>query len=127
MSLELRASLLAAEGKMTEAKSLFRDAVREEKALGYHEPPSYIRPVGETEGAAMLAAGEWGKAKDAYARALRERPRSGFALYGMALCEEKSGDRESAVREYREFLAAWKDADPMLDRLEHARRFVADR
>lgn len=31
-------------------------AAKDEKALGYREPPIYIRPVGETEGAAMLSA-----------------------------------------------------------------------
>ncbi len=94
MSLELRASLMTAQGKTGEAKSLFPNAAQQEKALGYREPPSYIRPVGETEGAAMLAAGDWADAKTAYEQALLERPRSGFALYGIALSSEKSGDAE---------------------------------
>ncbi|HEY3455531.1 MAG TPA: tetratricopeptide repeat protein [Bryobacteraceae bacterium] len=126
MSLELRATLSATQGKMTEAKSLFSDAAREEKALGYHEPPNYIRPVGETAGAAMMTAGDWAQAKDAYERALLERPKSGFALYGIALCAENSGDGEAAAKEYKKFLAAWKDANPTLVQVEHARKFVTE-
>jgi tetratricopeptide (TPR) repeat protein len=125
MSLELRGSLAAAQGQTAEAKSLFAKAEQTEKALGYHEPPAYIRPVGETAGAAFMAAGNWLEAKAAYGQALRERPRSGFALYGIALCSEKAGDASAAAREYSDLLAAWKDADPMLAPLTHAREYLA--
>ena len=64
--------------------------------LGYHEPPLYIRPVAETQGAAMLEAGQYEAAEKAYQEALAERPNSGFALYGLALVAEKSGDQASA-------------------------------
>ena len=125
MSLELRASLLTAQGKTDEAKRLFMKAAQEEKALGYHEPPSYIRPVSETEGAAMLAAGRWTDAKSAYKEALLERPRSGLVLYDIATSSEKAGDFASAAREYSEFLTAWKDADLDLAQLAHARTYLA--
>ncbi len=125
MSLELRASLLAVEGQTGQAKALFRNAAQREKALGYHEPPTYIRPVGETEGAAMMAANDWADAKSGYQQALLERPRSGFALYGIALSSEKSGDAGTAAEEYTDFLAAWKDADPDLPHLHHAHAYLA--
>jgi tetratricopeptide (TPR) repeat protein len=114
ISLELRASLLTARGQTIEAKTLFAQAAQEEKALGYREPPAYIRPVGETEAAALMAVGDWAEARAAYKKALIERPRSGFPLYGMALCSERSGDAAAATTEYADFLAAWKDADPPL-------------
>lgn len=126
MSLELRASLRAAQGKMDEAKSLFQRATQEEKALGYREPPNYIRPVGETAGAAMLAAGDWADSKTAYEQALLERPRSGFALYGIAAANEKSGDIDSARKGYAAFIAAWKDADPDLAQMTHAQSYLAE-
>ncbi len=54
MSLELRASVLALQKKLPEAKAQFAEAAKEEKDLGYREPPVFIRPVGETEGFALL-------------------------------------------------------------------------
>jgi tetratricopeptide (TPR) repeat protein len=125
MSLELRASLLTAHGEISEAKVMFAKAAQQEKALGYREPPNYIRPVGETEGAAMLAAGEWDEAKAAYQRALAERPRSGFALYGLALTSEKSGDSAAAAKDYATFLTAWNHADAALPQVKHAQSYLA--
>ena len=58
MSLELRATILADQKRVPEAKALFDQAAREEKKLGYREPPAYVRPVGETEGAVLLRAGD---------------------------------------------------------------------
>ncbi len=126
MSLELRASVLAAQGKIRDAKELFTKASQAEKALGYHEPPNYIRPVGETEGAAMMAVGNWMTAKVAFQRALLERPRSGLALYGIAMCSERSGDSKVAAREYTDFLEAWKTADPTLGQMIHAHAYIAE-
>lgn len=127
MSLELRGSVMAAQGNRSESKKLFQNAAQQEKALGYREPPGYIRPVGETEGAAMLAIGDWADAKAAYQRALVERPRSGFALYGIALSSDKSGDKEAAAKGYADFLAAWKDADSSLVQVKHAHAYLSER
>jgi tetratricopeptide (TPR) repeat protein len=126
MSLELRAGLLLAKKRAEDAKNLFAQAAREEKALGYHEPPSYIRPVGETEAAALMAAADWTDAKAAYKKALVERPRSGFPLYGIAMSSEQAGDARAATAEYAEFVAAWKDADPELVQLAHAHAYLAE-
>jgi tetratricopeptide (TPR) repeat protein len=126
MSLELRAGLLMARKQADEAKKLFAQAAQQEKTLGYHEPPSYIRPVGETEAAALLAAEGWTDAKAAYRKALVERPRSGFPLYGVAMSSEQAGDVKAAAAEYAEFMAAWKDADPELPQLAHARAYLAE-
>jgi tetratricopeptide (TPR) repeat protein len=125
MSLELRAGLLLAKKQNEEAKKQYVRAAREEKALGYHEPPAYIRPVGETEAAAYMAASDWPAARAAYEQALVERPRSGFPLFGIAKASEQAGDTTAAATEYAEFLAAWKSADSSLPQLVHARAYVA--
>jgi tetratricopeptide (TPR) repeat protein len=125
MSLELRAGLLMAKKQNAEAKKLYVRAAQEEKALGYHEPPAYVRPVGETEAAAYMAAADWTAAKAAYEEALAERPRSGFPLYGIAKASEQAGNSTAAASEYAEFLAAWKSADSDLPQLAHARAYVA--
>jgi len=125
MSLELRAGLLLAKKLPDDAKTLYTQATQEEKALGYHEPPAYIRPVGETEAAAFLAASDWAAAKAAYKEALVERPRSGFPLYGIAMASEQAGDVTAATAGYADFLVAWKFADSDLPQLAHARSYLA--
>jgi tetratricopeptide (TPR) repeat protein len=125
MSLELRATILVGEKHLPEAKTLFDQAAHEEKKLGYAEPPRYVRPVGETEGAALLRAGDPAGAHTAYAAALKDRPNSGFSLYGMAEASEAAGNTAVARQEYTRFLAAWKDSDANRSELTHARAYVA--
>jgi len=125
MSLELRAGLLVEKKLNDDAKKLYAQAAREEKALGYREPPAYIRPVGEAAAAAFMAASDWSNAKAAYKEALVDRPRSGFPLYGMAMASEQSADVAAATAEYMDFLAAWKSADPELPQVAHARAYLA--
>jgi tetratricopeptide (TPR) repeat protein len=124
-SLELRAGLLAQQGKLEEAKKLYASAAKQEKALGYHEPPFYIRPVGETEAAALIKAKDYAGAKTAYEAALKERPNSGFGLYGVALVKELSGDTAGARDGYQAFLKAWPSADSTLPEVAHARKVLA--
>ena len=125
MSLELRATILVAEKHLPEAKTLFDQAAHEEKKLGYAEPPRYVRPVGETEGATLLRAGDPAGAHTAYTAALKDRPNSGFSLYGMAEASEAAGNTAVARQEYTRFLAAWKDSDADRSELTHARAYVA--
>jgi hypothetical protein len=125
MSLELRAAVLVQKNQNADAKDLFAQAAKKEKALGYREPPAYIRPVGETEAAAFMAASDWNDAKAAYQDALIERPRSGFPLYGIAMASEQAGDAAAAQAAYTQFLAAWKSADANLPQVTHARDYVA--
>lgn len=126
MSLELRAAILAEQKRLPEAKILFARAAREEKSLGYREPPTYIRPVGEAEGLALMRAGDYSDAHKAYEAALVERPKSGFPLFGMARCSEAAGDKATAGKEYAEFADAWKDGNPDLPQTAHAREYMAE-
>ena len=123
-SLELRAGILLAEDKPEPAKKLYAQAAAAEKALGYHEPPSYIRPVAETEGAALLRAKDYSGAKKAYEAALAERPHSGFELYGIARADELGGHPAEAEAAYVAFLKAWPNADASLGEVTHARAAV---
>jgi tetratricopeptide (TPR) repeat protein len=125
MSLELRASILVAQKNLPEAKSLFAEAALEESKLGYREPPAYIRPVGETEGLALLTAGDFAGAHKAYESALVERPKSGFPLYGMARSSEAAGDSTTARAEYARFMDAWKHGDAEASEMAHAQQYLA--
>jgi tetratricopeptide (TPR) repeat protein len=123
-SLELQGGVLVAQGKIAEAKQLYAQALNQERALGYREPPVYIRPVGETEGAALMAARAYPDAVLAYKSALVDRPNSGFALYGLARAEELSGNAAAAHQDYQAFLKAWSAADPDLPQLAQARQAI---
>jgi tetratricopeptide (TPR) repeat protein len=124
MSLELRAAILAEQKRLSEAKALFAQAAQEEKALGYREPPTYIRPVGEAEGSALMRTGDFADAHKAYEAALAERPKSGFPLFGMARSSEAAGDQATAATEYAEFTLAWKEGNPDLPEITRAREFL---
>ncbi len=124
MSLELRAGILVEKKQIEEAKKLYAQAAREEKNLGYREPPAYIRPVGETQAAALLSVSDYAAAKTAYEQALTERPNSGYPLYGLALTAEKSGDTAAASIAYTTFLKSWPQADQSLPQLTHAKSFI---
>jgi tetratricopeptide (TPR) repeat protein len=124
LSLELRGCLLATQGNIPEAQRLFARAQQQEKDLGYREPPFFILPVAETEAAAMMTAGKWQEAKAASQRALTARPNSGFALYGIAQATEKSGDAGASTTAYKQFLSAWKTADPGLPQMQHAQQWL---
>ena len=123
-SLELHASVLVAQGKLQPGKKEFAAAVAEEKKLGYREPPFYIRPVGENEAISLIRAKDYAGAKAAYEDALKERPNSGFALYGLARVRELSGDSAGARQAYADFLKAWSAADALLPELAHAHQVV---
>jgi tetratricopeptide (TPR) repeat protein len=123
-SLELRGGVLVGQGKVDEAKKLYTEAIAEEKKAGYHEPPFYIRPVGENEAAALLRAKDYAGAKAAYESALAERPNSGFGLYGLARVKELQGDAAGARESYEAFLKSWPAADASLPEVAHARSVV---
>jgi tetratricopeptide (TPR) repeat protein len=123
-SMELRAGVLAVQGKLDDAKKLYAAAAKAEKGLGYHEPPFYVRPVGETEAATLLQVKDYAGAKSAYESALAERPGSGFGLYGLARVKELSGDADGARVGYGAFLKAWPVADADLPEVAHARQVL---
>jgi tetratricopeptide (TPR) repeat protein len=124
-SMELRAGILLAANQSDAAKKLYTEGIAAEKKLGYHEPPFYIRPVGETEAEALLRAKDYAGARAAYEDALKERPQSGFELYGIAHADELAGNTTQARSEYAAFLKVWPSADPSLPQLHHAQEVLA--
>jgi len=123
-SMELQAGVLVAQKKLGKAKKLYAKAAEQEKKLGYHEPPFYIRPVAETEAAALLKAKDYAGARAAYEAALIERPNSGFELYGLAEVKEASGDTAGAREAYATFLKTWSKADTSLPEVAHAQKVL---
>lgn len=114
-SLDLRGTMAGYRGDSDEMKRLLDQAIDQELDLGYSEPPTYARPESESLGQALIRAGKYADARQAFQKELRERPKSGFALYGIALAWDREGNRVEA-----EFLDAWKNADRDLPRVQAA-------
>ena len=123
---ELKGNLRSLQGQAQEAVVLLEEGVDQEAKLGYAEPPRYARPVLESLGEVHLRAGNWEKARHAFAMAMKKRPRSGHALSGIARTYAMAGDREMAAAAYREFLEAWKYADEELNAVLAARKWLAE-
>ena len=124
-ALELHAALLMAQGKSTDADAAFAKATEAETALGYREPPYYIRPVSETRGDALMRTKRYADAKKAYQAALAERPNSGFPLYGIAQADVAAGDKAAARADFAALLAAWKSADSGLPQMLAANQWLS--
>jgi tetratricopeptide (TPR) repeat protein len=126
-AMELRASVLLAQGRGVESDTMFTKAADAERALGYREPPTYIRPVGETRGDALMRAKRYDEAKAAYEAALKERPNSGFPLFGIAQADEASKRMNEATTDYAKLMKAWQQADADLPQLKVARAWMESR
>ena len=123
-SMELSASVLLAEGRGVEADAMFKKAADAERALGYREPPMYIRPVEETRGDALMRAKRYDEAKTAYQAALEERPNSGYPLFGIAQADAAAKHGSLATAEYAHLLAVWAKADADLPQMQVARAWI---
>jgi tetratricopeptide (TPR) repeat protein len=125
MEKELAALLAMAGGRGEEAVARMQEAVDLEKALppplGLPRP---IKPASELAGEILLELGRPREAAVAFERALERWPNRSLALLGLARASAALGDRESAQRHYRRFLANWRNADPGLPELTEARRFL---
>jgi tetratricopeptide (TPR) repeat protein len=125
MSLDLRANIKSLQGKDEEAVQLFQKAIGKEKELGYSEPPHFYRPEQESLGDAYLRTHQWEKASKAFDQALKQRPKSGHALYGLAQSYAMAGDAPKARAAYQDFLASWQHADADLPQINQAKFWLA--
>jgi tetratricopeptide (TPR) repeat protein len=125
MSLDLRGNVKITQGDSDAGLKLIEQAAEKEKNFGYSEPPRYFRPEEESLGYAYLKLKRWDKARDAFNKALRQRPKSGHALYGIAQSYALAADPPHATAAYRDFLAAWPHADADLPQVKQANAWLA--
>jgi tetratricopeptide (TPR) repeat protein len=121
-SLDLRGNLECAMGPFEDGMKLLEESADNARSkIGYSEPPTYGRPEQESIGYAYLRAKQFDKAREAFEKELKERPKSGHALYGIALSYEESRNTDAAKKAWADFLASWANADPDLPMIRHAR------
>ncbi len=100
--------------KYDEGVASFMDAVKLEEGLPYTEPPYWPIPIRHYLGAALLRAGQPGKAEAVYRADLAKSPQNGWAQFGLlqSLRAQRKGREADAVEQ--QWQQAWEHADVTL-------------
>lgn len=106
----LAGELAYRQGRIDEAVSHLRAAIKAEDDLMYTEPPEWIQPVRHTLGAVLLEAGRYEEAEQVYREDLARWPENGWSLYGLAACLQTRASAQAAEVQTR-FQRAWSRAD----------------
>lgn len=109
--LDVRARLLALQGRADEAIATALEAIEAEIGLGYSEPPLYPVPMQEVAGNIALSLRRWEEALGFFTRALERDPGSGRAYLGLSQAQKALGRHDDARRSHQHFLDAWAKAD----------------
>jgi tetratricopeptide (TPR) repeat protein len=123
--LELKARIMAREGKADEALALLREGLEEELKLGYSEPPLYPHPMEEVAGNVALELKRWQEAEEFFRLAIERDPGSGRALFGLLQAQQGAGKDREAKETYARFIKAWSKADSDLPEMQRAREVAA--
>jgi len=89
----------------------FESAVVLDDALEYDEPEPLPFPARHWLGAALLEAKRFTDAERVYREDLKQHPRNGWSLYGLALALRAQGREAEATDVDNQFVAAWQHAD----------------
>lgn len=122
--LESEGMVLAAEGKVDEAVKVLRESISTFKGIEYEEPVDLIRIPHETLGKILSNAARYDEAIQAFQDGLKERPNSGWLLFGLAKAKEVAGKRKEAEKAYQNFLKAWATADRDRPEIKYAEAFM---
>ncbi len=107
----LEGELLLAEGKVHEGLRSLRSGVEAEDALKYHEPPTWIQPLRQALGAALLRAAQPGEALAAFDADLARWPHNVWSLQGRWQALKSLARKREAVAAKRQFDVASQRAD----------------
>jgi len=107
----LEGEINAKEKKYNNAITLLKEAVHQEDALNYDEPPDWFFSVRHHLGAILLDAGKYKEAVKNYEEDLKNYPKNGWALRGLMIAYEKLGDKKKYEDTKKRFESSWKYAD----------------
>jgi tetratricopeptide (TPR) repeat protein len=104
----------AANGRYDRAVEALTEAVRGEDALTYGEPPEWSVPSRLDLGEVLLAGARYAEAERIFRDSLRQFPRNGWALRGLASALRQQGREQDAAAVEAELHSAWAGADAHL-------------
>ena len=107
----LEGEIQAKEKNYASSIALLKEAIAQEDALNYNEPPDWFFSVRHHLGAVLIEAGKFKDAIVVYEKDLKIYPENGWALKGMMNAYEKLGDKKSYGLTKLRFEKAWKYAD----------------
>jgi tetratricopeptide (TPR) repeat protein len=96
-----------------ESISLWRQAVAQQDALLYDDPPAWYYPLRESLGAALLRLNRPQEAEQIFRENLRRNPRNPRDLFCLWRAVLAQGQAENADRLHQQFVEVWKG--PALD------------
>jgi tetratricopeptide (TPR) repeat protein len=115
-----------AEGERAAALDTMRQAAALEATTEKHPvTPGEVLPAQELLGDMLLEQGAHAQAQAAYEATLARSPNRFNSIFGAGRAAELRGDAQAAARFYQQLLALAAKADPVPERLQHARRFMA--
>ena len=103
----VEARIAQAQGSLTEAERQLRQAVALQDALPYLEPPYWYYPVRQTLAAVLLQQGRAEEAVATFQEALKEQPRNGWALWGLAQALQAAGKTDGTREAEAALDQAW--------------------
>ena len=110
----LAGEIAARENHTDAAVAALKQAVTEEDALHYSEPPDWPNPVRLELGDVLLQAGRAAEAEAVYRADLEHHPSDPWALHGLAVSLEQQHRAAEAADAARRFAQAWAAADVKL-------------
>ena len=110
----LAGELAGARGRHDEMIVRLERAVELQDTLSYMEPPAWYYPVRHNLGAALLQVGRAADAEAVYREDLRQYPKNGWALFGLAESLQAQGKGGPAAMARQAFQDAWTNADAAL-------------
>jgi hypothetical protein len=111
----LTGKIKLAAGEMDAAIAALRAGVQAEDALNFDEPPTWIFPVREALGSALLRKGDFAAAEQVFRDDLKHNRRNARSLFGLAESLRRQKKDYAALLVEQEFKRAWPQADIKLN------------
>jgi hypothetical protein len=120
-----KAWVLFAAGDTAGGLALAAAAADTEEVTDKHPvTPAELLPARELQADMLFAAGRYREALAAYRATLEREPRRARSFFGAGRAAQLAGDREAAVKAYREYMKAMEPGDGSRPELATARAFL---